>query len=202
MQRRPERERRADLINATILEIGAARSLDVTTVQIAKRAGVSSGLAFHYFKDKDSLFLAAMRAILSSYSDDVSRMMKSAQSPQDRLTAIAKACFGASSLDRNTMSAWVVFYALALKSSRAKRLLNVYQRRLHSNLVHNLRPLIGAQADPAARRIAGLIDGLYLRCALESHAVVAFDGAAEVLQAIEAECQDTCLFAAPKIHAI
>jgi TetR/AcrR family transcriptional repressor of bet genes len=188
MQRRPGQERRSDLINATILEIGAAKSLDVTTSQIAKRAGVSSGLAFHYFKDKDSLFLAAMREVLSSFSRDVSVVGKTAKTPQDRLNAIAVACFGASSLDRNTMSAWIVFYALALKSDRARRLLSVYQRRLHSNLVYNLRPLIGEQAEASARRIAGLIDGLYLRYALEDRKYHALDGASEVMHAIKIEC--------------
>jgi TetR/AcrR family transcriptional repressor of bet genes len=58
---------RARLVQATIHEIGAAGSLDVTVGQIAKRAGVSPALAFHYFGGKDRLFLAAMRAILSVY---------------------------------------------------------------------------------------------------------------------------------------
>ncbi|MDG1319155.1 MAG: TetR family transcriptional regulator, partial [Paracoccaceae bacterium] len=41
--------RRAALVKATIAEIGEAGTLDVTVSQIAKRAGMSSGLAHHYF---------------------------------------------------------------------------------------------------------------------------------------------------------
>jgi TetR/AcrR family transcriptional repressor of bet genes len=63
--------RREELVQATIHEIGAAGSLDVTVGQIAKRAGVSPALAFHYFGGKDRLFLAAMRAILSVYGAEV-----------------------------------------------------------------------------------------------------------------------------------
>ena len=55
--------RRTQLIEATIHEIGATGTLSVTVGQIAKRAGVSPALAFHYFGDKDRLFLASMRHI-------------------------------------------------------------------------------------------------------------------------------------------
>jgi TetR/AcrR family transcriptional repressor of bet genes len=41
--------RRAALVSATISEIGRAGSLDVTVSQIARRAGMSSALAHHYF---------------------------------------------------------------------------------------------------------------------------------------------------------
>ncbi len=59
--------RRQALVQATIAEIGAAGSLDVTVAQIARRAGVSSALAHHYFGGKDQIFLAAMRHILTAY---------------------------------------------------------------------------------------------------------------------------------------
>ena len=57
--------RRDALVKATIAEIGAAQSLDVTVGQIARRAGMSSALAHHYFGGKDQIFLAAMRYILT-----------------------------------------------------------------------------------------------------------------------------------------
>ena len=44
--------RRGALVQATIHEIGRAGSLDVTVTQIAKRAGMSSALAHHYFGAK------------------------------------------------------------------------------------------------------------------------------------------------------
>ena len=47
--------RKAALVNATIAEVGRAGSLDVTVSQIAKRAGMSSALAHHYFGAKDEL---------------------------------------------------------------------------------------------------------------------------------------------------
>ena len=57
--------RRAALVKATIEAVGAAGSLDVTVAQIARRAGMSSALAHHYFGSKEQIFLAAMRSILT-----------------------------------------------------------------------------------------------------------------------------------------
>ena len=63
--------RRQALIDATILEIGEVGSLEVTVGRIARRAGVSSGLAHHYLGGKDQILLAAMRHILKIFGDSL-----------------------------------------------------------------------------------------------------------------------------------
>ena len=158
--------RRTQLIEATIHEIGATGTLSVTVGQIAKRAGVSPALAFHYFGDKDRLFLASMRHILSSYGEDVRAALTGVESPRERLEAVIRASFSESNFRHDVIAAWLNFYVLAHRSSEAQRLLVVYHRRLHSNLTRDLRPLAGEAAAPGiARRIAALIDGIYLRYA-------------------------------------
>lgn len=182
-----EIERRSQLVEATVHEVGEAGSLNVTVSRIAKRAGVSSGLAFHYFGDKDHLFLAAMRHILSLYSDEVRRALRGATTPGERLEAIIRANFSSSNFRRDIVSAWLNFYVLAQSSPQARRLLAVYHRRLRSNLVHDLRPLVGDRASDVAQRLSGLIDGLYLRTAIGSGR---FDGKAaadQVLAALHCE---------------
>ena len=47
-------------------------------------------------------------------------------------------------------------------------MLSVYARRLASNLIYNLRPLVGDRAPAVAEGIASMIDGLYIRKALGS----------------------------------
>ena len=74
--------RREALVKATIAEIGAAGSLDVTVSQIARRAGMSSALAHHYFGGKVQIFLAAMRHILTEYGGEVRAAL--AKAPPDR----------------------------------------------------------------------------------------------------------------------
>lgn len=170
--------RKAALINATIATVGSRGSLDVTVAQIARAAGMSTALAHHYFGSKERIFLAAMRHILTLYRDTTALALKGAQSPRTRLLAIVAASFEATNFKRETIAAWLNFYALALVDPEAARLLRVYHRRLRSNLMVALRPLIGAEAEDRARTLGALIDGLYLRAALSDEADA---GAAERL---------------------
>jgi len=158
--------RRDALVKATISEIGRAGSLDVTVAQIAKRAGMSSGLAHHYFGGKDQIFIAAMRHILGIYGAQVRGALAVAKGSRARLEAIIRASFEAGNFRSEVISAWMNFYVQAQTSKGAKRLLHVYQARLRSNLMHDLRPLVGARAPMLADNIAALIDGLYIRHAL------------------------------------
>lgn len=156
--------RREALVKATIAEIGAAGSLDVTVSQIARRAGMSSALAHHYFGGKDQIYLAAMRRILADFGAEVRGELRSA-APDDRAAAIVRASFAPSCFTPDVISAWMTFYVMAQTNPDALRLWQIYQRRLRSNLAHALR---GIADDPraAANTMAALIDGLYIRAAL------------------------------------
>jgi len=166
-----EPRRRAALVDATIHEIGASGSLDVTVSQIAKRAGMSSALAHYYFATKNAIFLAAMRHILSAFKAGVHDRLADAVAPIDRLFAIVDASLGPDQFEGEVVSAWLLFYVRAQKSPEAARLLRVYARRLHSNLVHELRQLTDpAQAARIAQGVAAMIDGIYIRSALQDSA--------------------------------
>ena len=155
--------RKAALVKATIIEIGQAGSLDVTVGQIARRAGMSTALAHHYFGGKEAMFLAAMRHVLTLYGAEVRGALAVAQGPEARLQAILAASFGRSNFRREVVGAWLNFWVLAQGTPEAKRLLAVYQRRLRSNLLSNLRPLVGDRAGALADGMGALIDGVYLR---------------------------------------
>lgn len=130
--------RKGALVQATIDEIGRAGSLDVTVTQIAKRAGVSSALAHHYFGGKDQIFLAAMRHILSVYGAQVRAAVLGAKTPRERVEAIIRANFEAGNFRPEVISAWLNFYVMSQSNDGARRLLRVYQHRLHSE--PRLRP--------------------------------------------------------------
>lgn len=164
-----EPKRRSALVEATISEIGRAGSLDVTVSQIAKKAGMSSALAHHYFGSKDQILIAAMRHILTVFGAEVRGALMMSNSPRERIEAIIRACFSAQNFRPEVVSAWLSFYVKAQKSPEARRLLRIYQKRLHSNLVFNLRPLAGRSAGVIAESIAALIDGIYIRQALNDH---------------------------------
>lgn len=155
--------RRAALVKATIDEIGAHGSLDVTVAQIARRAGMSSALAHHYFGSKEEIFLAAMRHTLALYGAEVRGALSMADGPRARLQAVIRAGFGPSNFRPEVIAAWLNFWVLARTNPGAARLFRIYECRLRSNLMADLRPLVGDRAPAAAERIAALIDGVYLR---------------------------------------
>jgi TetR/AcrR family transcriptional repressor of bet genes len=158
--------RQEALVKATIREVAAAGSLDVTMGRIAGAAGVSSALAHHYFGAKDDLFHAAMRHILAEYGAAVRAALKGAASPRARVEAVLDASFAPPNFAAEVVSAWLVFYVQAQRDPAFRRLLRIYHRRLRSNLLSGLRPLTGRAAPEAAEALGAMIDGLYLRAAL------------------------------------
>lgn len=182
--------RRKALVDATIVEIGKVGSLDVTVSQIARRAGMSSALAHHYFGGKDQIFLAAMRHTLSVYGAEVRGALLMAQTPEQRFEAIVRVSFSAQNFRREVVAAWMNFYVLARVNADAARLLSVYQKRLRSNLVHTLRPLVGEQAPLTAERVAAMIDGVYLAQTL-GHGMPDREHAAKIVLGAFPETRET-----------
>jgi TetR/AcrR family transcriptional repressor of bet genes len=159
--------RRNALVKATIAEIGVAGSLNVTVSKIARRAGMSSALAHHYFGSKEQIFLAAMRHILGGFAARTRAELREAKTPRDRLNAIIAASFDEEEFAPEVISSWLSFYVQAQHVAGARRLLRIYTGRLHSNLVFSLKQLTNdANARLVAAGLAALIDGLYVRQAL------------------------------------
>lgn len=183
--------RRAALVDATIAEIGVAGTMDITVSRIAKRAGMSSALAHHYFGGKEQIFLAAMRHILALYGAEVRGALMMTETPRARLEAIVRASFTGGHFRREIIASWLNFYVLAQVSDEAARLLRVYQKRLHSNLAHALRPMVGDRADAVAYRVAALIDGAYLSQSLGEQNPDGKAAVAHVFQLIKLELRET-----------
>ncbi|WP_372614834.1 choline-responsive transcriptional repressor BetI [Aquicoccus sp.] len=158
--------RREALVKATIAEIGEHGTLGVTVSQIARRAGMSSALAHHYFGGKEQIFVAAMRYTMGVYAAEVRGALVMATGPAARVEAIVRASFSPRNFRADTVAAWMNFYVLAQTSDEARRLLDIYHKRIRSNLCDALRPPLGARARPVAERVAALIDGVYLRQSL------------------------------------
>ncbi len=163
-----EREtlRRASLLDAAIAEIGIRRSSKVTVGEIARRAGVSSALAHHYFGTKQNLLVSAMRRILTDYSEAVRRELRAASSPEERVAGIVRASFARENFRPDVVQTWLVLYLTAQTEPDAARLLSIYRKRLRSNLSHDLRPLVGDRSRDVAEIVAAMIDGFYIRRAL------------------------------------
>jgi TetR/AcrR family transcriptional repressor of bet genes len=182
--------RRKALIDATISAIGERGSLDVTMSEIAGRAGVSSALAHHYFGAKEELLLATMRHLLSELGADVRAALHHAAGPLERVRATIAVNFSDTQFQAETIAAWLAFYVEAQKSEPLRRLLRVYARRLHSNLMSGLAGMMGrGEAERVAEAIAALIDGFYIRRALKDGAPNAASAVAVIEDYLETKLQ-------------
>ena len=183
--------RRKALIDATISAIGERGSLDVTRSEIAGRAGVSSALAHHYFGAKHDLLQATMRHLMAELGADMRQALSEAGSPRARVSAVIAVNFSEKQFQAETIAAWLAFYVEAQKSTELRRLLRVYARRLHSNLMSGLACLMPRPAaDSTAEAIAALIDGLYIRRALKDGVPNAASAVALVEDYLETKLAD------------
>ncbi|OJU06906.1 MAG: transcriptional regulator BetI [Rhizobium sp. 63-7] len=161
--------RRKALTDAALRAIGDHGSLDVTMSEIARQAGVSAALAHHYFGSKDRLVIETIRSLLRQLRADAVAALGAAASPRDRLSAVIRISFQADQFSPETIAAWLAFYVEAQRSEETRRLLVLYSRRLHSNLVASLLDLCPrADAERIAEGLAAMIDGLYIRQSLKS----------------------------------
>lgn len=167
--------RRRQLIDATISSMGKHGLADTTVQTISRGAGVSPGIIHHYFGGKDELLAATMRSMLQQLRDDATRRLAAADSPRARLEAIVDCNFAPDQFDPRVVAAWLGFWAQAPHNPALSRLQRINARRLHSNLLHALRPLLPPErAERVAVGLAAMIDGLWLRFALTG----AIDGSA------------------------
>ncbi|MEP3275356.1 MAG: transcriptional regulator BetI [Stappiaceae bacterium] len=173
-----ETERRRALISATVETIYESGFCDVTISRIARRAGVSGGLAHHYFGSKDQLLAATMRHLLNELGIGIRDRLRYAETPRARITAIIEGNFAPDQFQPAVIAAWLAFYVQAQTTQSSQRLLRIYAKRLQSNLTHALRELVPPdRVEALAEGTAAMIDGLWIRRALK-------DGAADPASAI------------------
>ncbi|MDX5593606.1 transcriptional regulator BetI [Pseudovibrio sp. SPO723] len=160
-------DRKASIINATITVIHDRGYSEATMAQIAKKAGVSTGLPHHYFGSKALLLNATMVKLLKDLAMQVKSRMLPLTDPKQRIRAIVQGSFSAEQFRPEVISAWLAFYVQARTETETRRLLRVYHGRLISNLIHEFTGVMPrAKAVKAARSTAALIDGLWLQMAL------------------------------------
>ncbi len=144
---------------------------EASFVLIARKAGVSTGIISHYFRDKNGLLEAAMRHIQYQLGLAVAmrlRMLPDAE-PKLRIQAIVEGNFDPTQTSEAAMKTWLAFWASSMHQPNLNRLQQVNDRRLYSNLSYEFgRVLSKSDARMAAKGLAALIDGLWLRSALSN----------------------------------
>lgn len=162
-----EEIRRRQLIEATIASIHDVGFSEASVKSIAAKAGVSAGIVHHYFEDKGELLEATLRQLGSNLSASVVRRLRTAKTAAHRLMAVVDGNLGPELFTPEAVSAWLAFWSQVPTHPRLARIQTVIIRRLHSNLVHALRPFLREpELQHVAQDLACLIDGIWLRAAL------------------------------------
>lgn len=165
--------RRSQLIEATLKAVDEVGLGDASIAYIARLAGVSNGIISHYFRDKNGLIEATMRHLMQALGEGVRsrRAVLSDPNPRAHLRAIIEGNFDTSQVSGAAMKTWLAFWASSMHHPLLQRLQRINDRRLYSNLCGEFRRALPPElARSAARGLAALIDGLWLRGALSGKA--------------------------------
>ncbi|MDB5982518.1 MAG: transcriptional regulator BetI [Pseudomonas sp.] len=165
--------RRQQLIHATLEAVDQVGMGDASIALIARLAGVSNGIISHYFQDKNGLIEATMRHLMTALSDSVQNRRSALRDdhPRAHLQVIIEGNFDASQVNGPAMKTWLAFWATSMHQPSLHRLQRINDHRLYSNLCCQFRRVLTlTDARSAARGLAALIDGLWLRGALSGDA--------------------------------
>lgn len=163
--------RRQQLIEATIYCIEQSGIADVTISQIAKQAGLSSGIISHYFGGKMGLLKETMLELMRNLNQSIAEKMATESQPVSarRALEIILECNFDEKTNQSAMKVWLSFWAMSMHQPELHRLQKINDNRLYSNLLHHFKQLLSAeQAENAARGLAALIDGLWLHGSLRT----------------------------------
>lgn len=172
-----EKLRKKQLIEATLVSVERHGLQGTTIMTISKIAGVSAGIISHYFGGKQALLEATVRHLLDELKIGLLESVNQQDlTPKQRLMAVVDTNFTPSQSSDKSATTWLAFWAQSMHEPGLLRLQSVNAARLESNLRYSLRALIQPQqVDSAAKQIAAMIDGFWLRCALTKQGEVGFE---------------------------
>jgi AcrR family transcriptional regulator len=162
-----EPERREQLIEAAARVI-ARSGYDAATVRdVAREAGVSTGVIAYYFEGKDDLFAHVLRSASRAFRTRLESARNAAQTPRERLLALAEAATPADDDDVRAHALWIDFWARAARdpelASLTVRLYDGWRSEIAETVREGQRAgAFRPDADPEAfaRGYAAAADGL------------------------------------------
>ena len=159
--------RRDSLISAT-LRVVADEGIENTTVaKICEAAGVSRGLANHYFHSKEELLLIAFQKLLDDLGDVTRRASQEHESPTRKLFAIIHAIFKSEFFNSTARAAYLSFWTASLSNQQFAKINRANYGRYHSSVARLFEKAakqrsVDINAKTAAIGLVGMIDGLWV----------------------------------------
>jgi len=161
-------ERRLQLIEATISVIAENGFARTTLGEVAKRAGLSHGLANFHFESKDKLLAATLDYLSEEYRGNWQAALSvTGPHPADRIAALIAADFAPAICTPDRLAAWCSFWGEAQSRPMYQESCGAndeeYQRLLEG-LCRDLLTLGGYTGDAArvARVLRVTVEGVWL----------------------------------------
>lgn len=122
-------ERRGQILRAAV-KLFSEKGYYITTIQqIARKAGVSTGLIYQYFRDKDDILFLSLKLVLETYEREIPLHLRDIEHPIERLCmALWAYCSIVDGLRESTVLAY-----RSTKSLRADRRALVKEGELRTN---------------------------------------------------------------------
>lgn len=173
--------RRRELRQAAFAVLQREGVAGATLEKVAAQAGASKGIVLHYFRDKRELFEHAMREANAALRDAVIVRLNRARTPAERIDAIIEANFDPHFFQPSICHAWLSLCAEVPRDAKLARIQRVIHARMHSNLMSGLRAMAPErEAEAIAFGVTSLIDGLWLRLALQRGGVSSEEAVAQL----------------------
>ncbi|CAM3883090.1 HTH-type transcriptional regulator BetI [Vibrio aerogenes CECT 7868] len=166
--------RKPQLVNATMSVIDRVGLHAASIALISKEAGLSAGIINHYFGGKHGLLEETMREILRQHGRTIQNLLKyiPPEDHQSRINAIISGNFEGYQAESKVVKVWLAFWSYAMHDIQLSRLQRVNEKRLISHLKIELKALLPSErVIPVAQGVASLIDGLWLRGALNPQGI-------------------------------
>ncbi|MBE1276522.1 transcriptional regulator BetI [Enterovibrio baiacu] len=184
--------RRPQLVEATMAVIDDVGLAGASVSLISKKAGVSAGIINHYFGGKHGLMEETMRSVLRQLSSGVQQRLRlvDRNDPKARILAIVEGNFDGNQVNGKVTKTWLAFWAHAMHEPALFRLQRVNAQRLLSHLTLELKMLMPAErAAFVAQGIAAMIDGIWLRGALNPEGIAPKSAVAAIEDYLELQLQ-------------
>ncbi len=113
--------RRTQLTNATYKVVGEKGYYDFTIKDIAKEAGLSTGLVHYYFKNKEDLLLNLLKEMNKNITTYLNRGISNVESPSGKLEVFVTQAFNLVTMEKNYFYVIMDFWTQVNKNDRMSR---------------------------------------------------------------------------------
>lgn len=170
--------RRSQLTKATYKVVGKKGYYDFTIKDIAKEAGLSTGLIHYYFKNKEDLLLNLLREMNRNLMSVLNKSINQLSNPVEKLNSFLTQAFNLVNTEKDYFYVVIDFWTQVNRNERMKKanvkLFNSYRDECSKILKEGVESgsFIEMDINFISALIISIIQGLIIQYVIDSNAFV------------------------------